>query len=72
MKKTRIWRAMRLQKKRENQRIRKQTKPDRQGMSWRQMETDKPGLNLFGWLSRPVAKEDKHDRREKNQRQGDR
>ncbi len=67
MKKPNRRRDILLQRKRETQRLRKQTKPDHQGMSWRQMETDKPGFNIFGWLSRKTPEEkavlDRRERR---------
>ena len=73
MKKTERWKSMRVQKKREKQRIRKQTKPEHEGTSGRQMVTDKHGFNIFALLSRPVPKAKKRDRRERDHsKSGDR
>lgn len=67
-------RSMLLQKKREKQRIRKQTKPEHDPHSVRDMVTDKPGFDIFAFLSRKVPKEERIDRREKhsNGKRGDR
>lgn len=67
-------RDMLLQKKREKQRIRKQTKPSHDPHSCRQMGTDKVGFSIFNWLSRAVPEsQEVLDRRERrNSKRGDR
>lgn len=73
MKKTRRWRAMRLQKKRENQRLGKQMKPEHDHVFSRAAgKQESTWDKMMNFLARPVPKAEKHDRREKNQRQGDR
>jgi len=72
--KTKQWRMNRLRIKREKNRLRKLVKPNRdRGWSGHEMTHDKPGFNIFSWLSRPLRKkETRIDRREPNGRQGDR
>lgn len=71
-KKTKRWYAIRNQKRKERLRKHRLTKPDHDPHSGRDMETDKPGFNIFRWLSRAIPKAPKIDRRERNGKQGDR
>ena len=75
MKKTKRWRSIRLQRKREKQRLHKQAKPERDpSFSMEDMATDKPGFNIFAFLSRKVPKEERIDRRgnHNDRKRGDR
>jgi len=76
MKKANRQRDKVLRRNRERLRIHRSVKPDHEPHSGRQMETDRPGFNIFQWLSKALPRTrkeiDQRDRLRATQRRGDR
>ncbi len=76
MKKPNRERDVLLQRKREALRLRRKIKPIHDGHSGQEMETDRPGFNIFKWLSQALPRTrkdvDQRDRLRVAQRRGDR
>lgn len=65
-----------LRRNRERLRIHRKVKPRHDASSWRDMQTDKEGFNIFKWFSHAIPRlrkdRDKRDRLRMAQRRGDR
>lgn len=76
MKKANKHRDKILRRNRERLRLHRKTKPIHDGHSGQQIETDRPGFNIFKWLSQALPRTrkdmDQRDRLRMAQRQGDR